>query len=65
MSGACACVPCTHTRACVRVQPAVLIMVGVNGGGKTTTVGKLAAKFRDEVPESERGREREGGGERG
>jgi fused signal recognition particle receptor len=27
-------------------QPFVLLMVGVNGSGKTTTIGKLAAKFR-------------------
>jgi len=26
-------------------KPAVLMMVGVNGGGKTTTIGKLAAKL--------------------
>ncbi|PSC73424.1 cell division chloroplastic [Micractinium conductrix] len=26
-------------------QPAVLLIVGVNGGGKTTTIGKLANKF--------------------
>lgn len=26
-------------------QPAVILIVGVNGGGKTTTIGKLAAKF--------------------
>lgn len=26
-------------------KPAVLLVVGVNGGGKTTTIGKLAAKF--------------------
>lgn len=28
--------------------PAVLLIVGVNGGGKTTTIGKLAHKFRQE-----------------
>lgn len=28
--------------------PFVLLMVGVNGSGKTTTIGKLAAKFRAE-----------------
>ncbi len=27
-------------------KPFVLLMVGVNGSGKTTTIGKLAAKFR-------------------
>jgi fused signal recognition particle receptor len=26
-------------------KPAVLLVVGVNGGGKTTTIGKLANKF--------------------
>lgn len=29
-------------------QPAVIMVVGVNGVGKTTTIGKLAAKFREE-----------------
>ncbi|HUN11148.1 MAG TPA: signal recognition particle-docking protein FtsY [Rhabdaerophilum sp.] len=29
-------------------KPFVLLMVGVNGSGKTTTIGKLAAKFRDD-----------------
>lgn len=29
-------------------SPFVLLMVGVNGSGKTTTIGKLAAKFRSE-----------------
>ena len=29
-------------------KPFVLLMVGVNGSGKTTTIGKLAAKFRSE-----------------
>jgi fused signal recognition particle receptor len=29
-------------------KPFVLLMVGVNGSGKTTTIGKLAAKFRNE-----------------
>jgi len=28
--------------------PMVLLVVGVNGTGKTTTIGKLAAKFRQE-----------------
>lgn len=28
--------------------PTVIIMVGVNGNGKTTTIGKLAAKFKGE-----------------
>jgi fused signal recognition particle receptor len=30
------------------VKPFVILMVGVNGSGKTTTIGKLAAKFRAE-----------------
>ena len=29
-------------------KPFVIMMVGVNGSGKTTTIGKLAARFRDE-----------------
>ncbi|MBA4222929.1 MAG: signal recognition particle-docking protein FtsY [Methylobacterium sp.] len=29
-------------------EPFVILMVGVNGSGKTTTIGKLAAKFRAE-----------------
>jgi fused signal recognition particle receptor len=29
-------------------KPFVVLVVGVNGSGKTTTIGKLAAKFRDE-----------------
>ncbi len=29
-------------------KPFILLMVGVNGSGKTTTIGKLAAKFRAE-----------------
>ncbi len=29
-------------------KPFVILVAGVNGSGKTTTVGKLAAKFRDE-----------------
>lgn len=29
-------------------KPAVLLMIGVNGVGKTTTIGKLAARFRTE-----------------
>src|SRR5580700_4925368 len=37
-------------RAPVRVTepPAVVLMVGVNGSGKTTTVGKLAQRFKNE-----------------
>ncbi len=29
-------------------KPHVILVVGVNGGGKTTTIGKLAARFRSE-----------------
>ena len=29
-------------------KPQVILVVGVNGTGKTTTIGKLAARFRDE-----------------
>jgi fused signal recognition particle receptor len=29
-------------------KPFVILMIGVNGSGKTTTIGKLAAKFRTE-----------------
>lgn len=29
-------------------KPAVILMIGVNGVGKTTTIGKLAARFRTE-----------------
>ncbi len=29
-------------------RPTVLLIVGVNGGGKTTTIGKLARRFRDQ-----------------
>ncbi|MEO8883305.1 MAG: signal recognition particle receptor subunit alpha, partial [Devosia sp.] len=29
-------------------KPFVILMIGVNGSGKTTTIGKLAAKFRAE-----------------
>jgi fused signal recognition particle receptor len=31
----------------VSAQPSVVLVVGVNGTGKTTTIGKLAAKLRD------------------
>jgi fused signal recognition particle receptor len=30
------------------LRPFVVLVVGVNGGGKTTTIGKLAKRFRDE-----------------
>jgi fused signal recognition particle receptor len=29
-------------------RPAVILMIGVNGVGKTTTIGKLAARFKEE-----------------
>jgi len=29
-------------------QPAIIMVVGVNGVGKTTTIGKLASRFKDE-----------------
>ena len=29
-------------------KPSVILVIGVNGVGKTTTIGKLAARFRDE-----------------
>ena len=32
----------------LREKPAVILIVGVNGSGKTTTIGKLAARLRDE-----------------
>jgi fused signal recognition particle receptor len=32
----------------VATPPAVILVVGVNGSGKTTTIGKLAARFRGE-----------------
>ena len=32
----------------VAVPPAVILVVGVNGSGKTTTIGKLAARFKSE-----------------
>src|SRR5580658_3280884 len=37
-------------RAPARVAepPAVVLMVGVNGSGKTTTIGKLASRFKNE-----------------
>lgn len=34
--------------AVTQKKPFVLLMVGVNGSGKTTTIGKLASKFRAE-----------------
>ncbi len=35
-------------RPAVAGQPAVMLIVGVNGTGKTTTIGKLASRFRAE-----------------
>jgi fused signal recognition particle receptor len=35
-------------RPAVPGQPAVILIVGVNGTGKTTTIGKLASRFRAE-----------------
>ena len=35
-------------RAAAPGQPAVILIVGVNGTGKTTTIGKLAARYRAE-----------------
>ncbi len=32
----------------LRDKPAAILVVGVNGSGKTTTIGKLAARLRDE-----------------
>ena len=34
--------------ALVAEPPAVILVVGVNGSGKTTTIGKLAARFKNE-----------------
>lgn len=31
-----------------KIKPFVILMVGVNGAGKTTSIGKLAAKFKQE-----------------
>lgn len=32
----------------LETKPSVILVIGVNGVGKTTTIGKLAARFRDE-----------------
>jgi fused signal recognition particle receptor len=40
--------PHWRPRAAVAGQPAVMLMVGVNGTGKTTTIGKLAHEYRAE-----------------
>ena len=33
----------------VSEPPAVVLVVGVNGSGKTTTIGKLASRFKNEL----------------
>jgi fused signal recognition particle receptor len=40
--------PVARPLALTAAKPFVLLVVGVNGSGKTTTIGKLAAKFRAE-----------------
>lgn len=40
--------PVAKPLALTAAKPFVLLIVGVNGSGKTTTIGKLAAKFRAE-----------------
>jgi fused signal recognition particle receptor len=40
--------PVAAPLAIAGAQPFVILVVGVNGSGKTTTIGKLAAKFRQE-----------------
>ncbi|RMF16578.1 MAG: signal recognition particle-docking protein FtsY [Gammaproteobacteria bacterium] len=40
--------PCEQPLHVEGKQPFVILVVGVNGVGKTTTIGKLARKFRDE-----------------
>ncbi|MDD9912670.1 MAG: signal recognition particle-docking protein FtsY [Alphaproteobacteria bacterium] len=37
--------PCEQTFNIPTAQPAVIMFVGVNGSGKTTTIGKLASKW--------------------
>ena len=39
-------------------KPFVILVVGVNGSGKTTTIGKLAAKFAAEGQQGDAGRRR-------
>ena len=36
-------------------KPFVILVVGVNGSGKTTTIGKLAAKFARRGPQGDAG----------
>lgn len=38
----------TELEVATATKPAVILIVGVNGGGKTTTIGKLANKFASE-----------------
>ncbi len=40
--------PCEQPLEITGHKPFVILVVGVNGVGKTTTIGKLARKFRDE-----------------
>ncbi|WP_439101937.1 signal recognition particle-docking protein FtsY [Congregibacter sp.] len=40
--------PCEKSMAMGAGAPFVILMVGVNGVGKTTTIGKLARRFQDE-----------------
>lgn len=40
--------PCERPLAVAGASPYVILMVGVNGVGKTTTIGKLARRFQDE-----------------
>lgn len=40
--------PCEAPLAVDGARPYVILMVGVNGVGKTTTIGKLARRFQDE-----------------
>lgn len=40
--------PVAQPLAVTGAKPFVILVVGVNGSGKTTTIGKLAAKFRGE-----------------
>ena len=42
----------------VTAKPFIILVVGVNGTGKTTTIGKLAAKFRAEGKSGDYGRRR-------
>lgn len=38
--------PCEQELSLPQANPAVLMMVGVNGSGKTTTIGKIASKYK-------------------